>query len=77
MAAVHDEPQKIQLTAEQAQALQNRILVGNLTEADKKLICGLITFNLWLGRQLSTAKLTIARLKKLFGFSTEKKSLTE
>ena len=69
-----ESPEKIKLTAEQAQSLQARIVENRLTEEDKKIMCGLISFNLWLGKKLSTAQLTIGRLRKLFGFSTEKKN---
>lgn len=71
----YDKPEQAKLTAEEADALKQRLAASNLTESDKKLMTGLIAFSLWLQRQLETAKLSIRRLKKLFGTSTEKKSL--
>lgn len=72
---MQDIPQKLDLTPEQAVTLKERILASqDLSEADRKMIVGLISFNFWLQKQLSTAKLSITRLKRLFGCSTEKKT---
>jgi hypothetical protein len=68
------KPEQVTLTPEEAEALKARIRATSLAEQDIKLMVGLISFNLWLQQQLSTAKLSIHRLKRLFGFSTEKKS---
>lgn len=69
-----DTPEQITLTLEESEALKERIRTSNsLSEADVKIVTGLITFNLWLQKQLSLAQLSISRLKKLFGISTEKK----
>lgn len=68
------QPEHVNLTAEEAQALKARVQANNLAEDDIKLLVGLISFNLWLQQQLATAKFSIQRLKRLFGFSTEKKS---
>lgn len=73
----NDEPEKITLTAEESEALKERILANNLSEEDRSLLVGLVSCVLWLQLQLSRAKLSIHRLKQLFGFSTEKKSLQE
>lgn len=73
--ATSEKPAQIKLTAVEAQALKDRINSTNLTESDKKIISGLLSFNLWLEQQLHTAKLSIQRLKQLFGISTEKKTL--
>ncbi len=69
------EPKQIQLTAEQAEALKQRLLAEKLSEQDKELLAGLVSFNLWLYQQLSLAKLSIRKLKRLFGFRREKKTL--
>ncbi len=71
---MYSKPEQVTLTAEEAQALKTRIQTSNLVEGDIKLLVGLVSFNCWLQQQLSTAKLSIQRLKRLFGFSTEKKS---
>ena len=70
-----NEPEKITLTVEESEALKARILANNLSESDRSLLVGLVNCVLWLQLQLSRAKLSIHRLKQLFGFSTEKKSL--
>jgi len=73
MSAV-EPPEQVTLTHEQAEALKERLALSNtLTTEDIKIMTGLITFSLWLQQQLSLAKLSIQRLKKIFGFSTEKK----
>lgn len=67
-------PKNISLTAEQASALKERLANSSLSEADKELVSGLMSFNLWLEQQLQQAKLGIRRLKSIFGIKTEKKS---
>jgi hypothetical protein len=69
------QPELMTLTAEEAEALKSRIAAGTLLDNDKKIMLGLISFTLWLQKQLSLAKLSIERLKSLFGISTEKKTL--
>ena len=67
-------PEQVILTPEDAEALKARIQTHSvLSTEDIKIVTGLITFSLWLQQQLSLAKLSIRRLKKIFGFSTEKK----
>ena len=68
-------PKKINLTAEEADALKKHVLSGGeLDSEQRELLAGLISFNLWLQQQLSKASFTIKKLKNLFGFKTEKKS---
>lgn len=75
MGKQQESPEKIVLTSEQAAALQTRLAaVTELNASDIKILVGLIDFSLWLQKQLSLASLSIRRLKKLFGFSTEKKT---
>ncbi len=69
-------PKQITLTQEEAEALKVRIQTpALLSPEDIKIMTGLISFSLWLQQQLNLAKLSIRRLKQLFGISTEKKSL--
>jgi hypothetical protein len=72
-----EHPDYVKMTAEEAEALKARVASCNLPEQDIKLVIGLVSFTLWLQNQLALAKLSINRLKKLFGFSTEKKSLKQ
>ncbi len=68
------KPKKVQLTELEANALIVRIQNNTLTDEDRLIFSGLISFNLWLEQQLQAAKLSIHKLKKLFGFkSSEKK----
>jgi len=70
-----DKPRQIKLTTEEAASLQERVLnLKELSKSEKELVAGLISFNLWLQQQLGKANFRIRQLKKLFGFSTEKKS---
>jgi hypothetical protein len=69
------KPEKIQLTAEEAESLKFRVINNLLSEADKKILTGLISFSIWLGDQINLAKLTIFKLRTLFGIKTEKKTL--
>jgi hypothetical protein len=43
-------------------------------EEDKKIIFFVLSAYQWLHNQLGTAKVSIRRLKNIFGFSTEKRS---
>lgn len=45
-----------------------------LLDGDIKIILSILSTYQWLHRQLQSTKLSIYRLKKLFGFSTEKRS---
>lgn len=68
------KPKQVQLTAKEAQYLRQRIFSKELTDTDKELLAGLVSFNLWLHEELSLAKLSIRKLKQLFGFRKEKKT---
>lgn len=70
-------PERVVLTEQEAQELKQRIESRTLSESDIRVLSGLVTFNVWLNTQLSRAKLTISRLRKMFGFQTEKKTLAE
>lgn len=70
------KPKQVKLTETEANSLLVRIQNNALTDEDRQIFSGLISFNLWLEQQLQSAKLSIHRLKQLFGFkSSEKKSL--
>ena len=68
-----EQPEKICLSEQEAQALIDRIKSSSLSQADTEVMSGLISFNLWLQNKLARAQLTIRKLKNLFGFKTEKK----
>jgi len=69
-----DPPKQVTLTQEEVEALQARLQSNTLSTEDIKMVNGLITFSLWLQQQLSLAKLSNRRLKKIVGFATEKKA---
>ena len=69
-----DTPEQITLTLEESEALKERVRnPHSLSEEDIKIVMGLITFNLWLQKQLNLAQLSISRLKKLFGIKMIRK----
>ena len=65
-------PEHIKLSAQEVDALQQRIEKSNLPNQDIKLLLGLLAFNQWLQERLSRAKLTIKRLRQIFGFKNER-----
>jgi hypothetical protein len=67
-----NKPDIVSLTPKEAEAFKDRIVNSSLTKHDQKIVLALLSFNFWLQTQLSRAKLTILRLKKIFGLSTEK-----
>jgi len=70
-----DSPEHVTLTLMEANALKDRIKASKLLSKDIKLVIGLINFNVWLQQRLARAKLSIKRLKNLFGITTEKKTV--
>lgn len=73
--AQQNKPNIVSLTQEEAEAFKKRIVNSSLAEHDQKIVLALLSFNFWLQTQLGRAKLTILRLKKIFGLTTEKKTL--
>ena len=70
-----NKPYIVSLTKDEADAFKHRVIHSPLAEQDKKIVLALLSFNVWLQTQLTRAKLTILRLKKIFGLTTEKKTL--
>jgi len=64
-------PDKIEISSDEEKALRERITKNQLTDNDLQLLLSLLNISQWIQGQLSQAKLTIRRLKKLFGFSSE------
>ena len=69
------KPDQIKLSAEKVQELQNKIKNTNLTSEDQRILTGLVSSCLWLQDKLIKSKLTISKLKDIFGITTEKKTL--
>ncbi len=68
-------PKQVKLTPEQVESLIGRLQTNSLLTEDIDIVTRLISFNLWVREQLHLAKLSIHRLKRIFGISTEKKRL--
>ena len=72
-----NSPDIINLSEEALEEIKSRILAGKVLEKDKHIILSIMSTHSWLSRQLRSTKLTIHRLKSLFGCSTEKRSWTK
>jgi len=69
--AKNKNPETVALSPKEASDLKKRIKDSSLPSSDIELMLGLIAFNQWLQERLSRAKLTIKRLRHLFGFKNE------
>lgn len=67
-------PERIDLTEKEADQLLERLKASNLSNDDQKLMAGVLNFCLWLQVKLSNAAITIRKLSKIFGVSSEKRS---
>jgi hypothetical protein len=63
----------IDVSADRLEGLKSRLNSGSLLEEDKPILLAIVSAYEWIQGQLESAKLTIHRLKTLFGFSTEKR----
>jgi hypothetical protein len=66
-------PEIINLSESELEAIKSRVALSSALEDDKKIILSILSTHQWLYRQLRSTKLTINRLKNLFGFTTEKR----
>ena len=69
-------PERIDLTEKEAEQLINRINSSGLSNDDQTILIGILHFCLWLQLKLTKAKITIRKLSKIFGISSEKRSNT-
>jgi hypothetical protein len=65
-------PEIIDVPSEALEGIKSRIGTSGFAEEEQKIILSIIGTYSWLMSQLQSTKLTIHRLKKMFGFSTEK-----
>jgi hypothetical protein len=65
-------PELLSITDQQLEDISLRISKSSLSTEDIKLLTALLTTYTWLMKQLSRSKITIHRLKKIFGYSSEK-----
>jgi len=66
----------IDLSDAALEGIKSRLASCSLLEKDKSVLLAIVTAYVWIQAQLQSAKITIHRLKKMFGFSTEKRSKT-
>lgn len=68
-------PEIINLSETALDELKSRLAQRTpLLDGDVKIMLSILSTYQWLYRQLQSTKLSIYRLKKLFGFSTEKRA---
>ncbi|MEI7780794.1 MAG: hypothetical protein WCJ18_02575 [Planctomycetota bacterium] len=67
-------PELLNITEQQIKDMGLRLGTNNLSVEDIKLLRTLLTTYTWLMKQLSRSKITIHRLKQVFGYSSEKKN---
>lgn len=73
MKARKKSPDIINISEEALEEIKSRVIAGRVLEDDKQIILSIMSTHSWLSRQLRSTKLTIHRLKSLFGCSTEKR----
>ena len=74
--ATKRKPEIITLSDKALEDLKSRLvtITTPMQEEDKKILLSIVSAYSWISSQLQAAKLSIHRLKRLFGFSTEKRS---
>lgn len=66
-------PDPITLKAEEIKALCDEISGSNLSKDKVDLLIGLVNSNVWMQQILQEGRLTIRKLQKLFGSTTERR----
>jgi len=67
------QPEIINLSVSELDEIRSRFYDNSLTDADKKIILSILNIYQWLSVQLQSAKLSILKLRRVFGFLTEKR----
>jgi hypothetical protein len=70
-------PEIVAISVESLEQLKSRVDTGVLLEGDKKIVLAILGTYSWLYHQLQSSKFRLNRLKKIFGFTTEKRSKTK
>jgi hypothetical protein len=65
-------PKPIEMSTEERKALIERIK-SNMSTADADILLGLIDFNLWLQHSVEEKNISIDRLRRVFGSTSEKR----
>ncbi len=67
------KPKHVDMTPAQAEELIERIKNNNLSDTDRELCAESLQLVFWLQSSLREAKMSVKRLKSIFGIKTEKK----
>jgi transposase len=67
-----NQPKSIKLSNEQVETICQKLTGSNLDDETREFVIGLINSNKWLIEQLEQGKITIKKLRKIFGVTTEK-----
>jgi hypothetical protein len=68
-----NSPEIIDVSVDALEGLKARLASNSLLDEDKSILMAIVSAYAWIQAQLRTTKFTIHRLKKLFGFSSEKR----
>lgn len=68
------KPHKIEITKEQSDGIIERLDANLLTDADKSIITLIIQCYLWMQSALLESKISISRIKSMFGFKKTESS---
>ena len=60
------KPETVELTEEERVALMQRLTANTLSDEDRALIGKCLNFMMWLQTQLTHAKISLDKLRKLF-----------
>lgn len=66
------KPETIDISHAEAESLLSRLETNNLSDSDLKICSSALRMVFWMQGQLAEAKLSIRRLKRIFGISSEK-----
>ena len=66
----------IDLSNTDLEGIKSRLASNHLLEEDKSALLAIITAYVWIQNKLQSAKISIHRLRKMFGFKTEKRNRT-
>lgn len=69
-------PEIVDISIDSLEQLKSRVASGILLEGDKRIVVAILGTYSWLQHQLQSSKFRLSRLKKMFGFTTEKRSKT-
>lgn len=69
---IMEEPKRLDITPKELAKLLDRLEKGELTEADRVQLRDVLLAMVWMGQKLEDKELSIRRMQRLFGMSTEK-----